>query len=92
MNVLNNTSSTSGKILDLSGEKSVEKVLGMFWDIATDNLVFKLNFNRVDKALIRGGKVPTKREILRIVMSIFDPIGFLAPPVIPAKVLLQKLW
>lgn len=78
--------------MDLNGENSVEKVLGMFWDVSTDKFIFKLNFNRVDKRLITGEMVPTKREMLRVVMSIFDPIGVMVPLVIPAKVLLQKLW
>ena len=37
-----------------------------------------------------GGK--TKRELLRTISSIFDPLGFLAPVTLAAKILMQEVW
>ena len=34
----------------------------------------------------------TKRNVLRKVATIFDPLGFVCPWVIVAKILLQELW
>jgi hypothetical protein len=51
-----------------------------------------MSFSKVDPELLARKKIPTKREVLRVVMSVFDPLGFLAPQIIPAKVLLQKIW
>ncbi|GFX11484.1 uncharacterized protein TNCV_1821671 [Trichonephila clavipes] len=34
----------------------------------------------------------TKRKILLLVSRVFDPIGFLAPVMIPPKILLQATW
>ncbi|GFY79413.1 integrase catalytic domain-containing protein [Trichonephila inaurata madagascariensis] len=34
----------------------------------------------------------TKREVLSIIASLFDPLGFLGPILTKAKLLLQKLW
>ena len=34
----------------------------------------------------------TKREVLQDLSKIFDPLGFVAPVVIRAKILMQKLW
>ena len=35
---------------------------------------------------------PTKRNILSITSSIFDPLGFLVPFIVNAKILLQEIW
>lgn len=34
----------------------------------------------------------TKRAILKIVASIFDPLGFVPPFVLTAKTFLKRLW
>ena len=34
----------------------------------------------------------TKRAILKIVASIFDPVGLVSPFVLTAKIFLQELW
>jgi len=34
----------------------------------------------------------TKRKVLAIAASIFDPLGLLSPAVIAYKMFLQKLW
>jgi len=34
----------------------------------------------------------TKREMLRVVMSLFDSLGFLARFTVRAKILLQDIW
>lgn len=65
------------KDLDLSAEMSTEKVLGMWWCTATDTFTYKIGWNRYDRALLEGHRQPTKREILRVLMSIFDPLGLI---------------
>ncbi|XP_072934974.1 uncharacterized protein [Epargyreus clarus] len=73
-----------------AGEQ-LERVLGIIWRPDTDELTFNLNLTRVPRELIEG-KTPTKREALRIVMSLFDPLGFASPVTIRAKQILQELW
>ena len=68
--------------LDLD-DLPVEKVLGVLWDAERDTLEIK----SVVKAL-----VPTKRNILSQVSTIFDPLGLVAPFVMRAKLILQQLW
>ncbi|CAK1583274.1 unnamed protein product [Parnassius mnemosyne] len=72
-------------------EEKMERVLGVVWKIHSDELTFNLNLARIPSTLLEG-KQPTKREALRIVMSLFDPLGFASPITIRAKQLLQEVW
>jgi hypothetical protein len=51
------------------GNESVIKALGLFWNPTTDKLMFCVQFNQ--------DNVFTKRSVLRIITSIYDPLGFL---------------
>lgn len=61
------------------------KILGLNWHPQTDNFTF------VSKLQLTTGKV-SKRTILSEIAQIFDPLGFISPVVIKAKMLLQELW
>ncbi|XP_017469386.1 PREDICTED: uncharacterized protein LOC108361296 [Rhagoletis zephyria] len=75
-----------------SGESDCEKVLGMHWDPNRDAFSFKLMFARIPNQVLDGSRRPTKAELLGIIMSIFDPFGFLSNITLAPKILLQKLW
>ncbi|XP_074029231.1 uncharacterized protein [Leptinotarsa decemlineata] len=68
-----------------------QRILGLKWIPSSDHLAFSLNSSRMKK-IISKGKNPTKRQILKIVMSLYDPLGLLAHYVIRAKILLQDIW
>lgn len=68
----------SSKNLNISVELGTERVLGMFWNTANDCFTFSLRFTKINEKIVSGEKRPTKREFLRILMSIFDPLGLLA--------------
>ncbi|CAB4019969.1 Hypothetical predicted protein [Paramuricea clavata] len=74
----------SGKPIFNQGE---QKVLGLRWNTATDCFLFDL------KSLVENAKncEPTKRNIVSVVSSIYDPVGFLSPITIRLKILLQEL-
>lgn len=62
-------------------------VLGLIWDKNSDTLEIdyeSMKFDETEKI--------TKRKILSIISRIFDPIGFLSPAMIQAKILLQDTW
>ncbi|XP_055527345.1 uncharacterized protein LOC129719964 [Wyeomyia smithii] len=80
------------KCLDLSSELSAEKVLGMWWNTTLDFFTFKIGWTRYDATLLKGTKRPTKREVLRILMSIYDPLGLIAHFLSYLKFLLQEIW
>ena len=71
------------KKLDLQkDELPVERALGVQWRIEGDTFGFDVNLK---------SKPPTRRGILSVVGSIFDPFGFVAPFVLTAKKILQDL-
>ena len=68
---------------DLTFDKlPTERALGVSWRIQED----LFNFDFGDMSV-----VPTRRNILSVVCSIFDPLGLAAPYILPAKILLQDL-
>lgn len=74
------------------GSLSTEKVLGMIWQPFTDTFRYELKFHQLDPDIITGERCPSKRELLSVIMSIFDPLGFLANFLISAKLLMRELW
>ncbi|XP_058827917.1 uncharacterized protein LOC131687846 [Topomyia yanbarensis] len=74
------------------GDKHVsERVLGMWWNTSTDCFTYKMS-PRYEQLLISGQRRPTKREVLRTLMMIFDPLGFIAHFLMQLKSLLQEIW
>ncbi|KAJ8377289.1 hypothetical protein AAFF_G00261380 [Aldrovandia affinis] len=71
------------KNLDLSSEAlPVERALGIQWDTETDAFTYSIKLP--DKPM-------TRRGILAVVNSIYDPLGLLALVILPAKLLLKDL-
>lgn len=68
--------------LDFNKSKQVEKPLGVQRNVATDTFGFTITIK--DRPL-------TRRGVLSTVSSIYDPLGFAAPFILPAKVILQDL-
>ncbi|XP_062714353.1 uncharacterized protein LOC134291085 [Aedes albopictus] len=69
-----------------------ERVLGMMWDPVKDVFVFSTDLRGELAAYIAGDKRPTKRMALRCIMSLFDPLGLLAPYLVHGRMLLQDVW
>ena len=70
-----------------TGEYMVGKLLGVLWDSETDTFLFN-----VDEVEREANQTPvTKRQLLRITSSIFDPLGFLSPFTVKLKILFQTL-
>jgi len=61
------------------------KALGLRWHPGADVFGYQVNFD------IKN--VPaTKRSILSVIASLYDPLGLLAPTVVKAKMIMQKIW
>ena len=68
-------------------DTSCKTVLGLTWDTTADEIVFKF-----DNLMARSSNSPlTKRKILSLSASIFDPLGMLAPVTAKLKTLFQLL-
>lgn len=65
------------------------KVLGLNWCTKTDRIF--LNIDPLYDTLNNCKKI-TKRNILKVTATIFDPVGLISPFVVRAKLLIQKLW
>ncbi|CAG9137751.1 unnamed protein product [Plutella xylostella] len=59
------------------------KVLGLTWLPTSDTFSFNYNFT---------SDCSTKRSVLKLLASIFDPIGFISPCTFLAKCIMQDLW
>lgn len=73
-------------------ENNTEKVLGMWWDVKRDNFKYCLKFNKGNVDILNGSRVPTKREVLQVLMSVYDPLGLIAHLLIYPKILMQQVW
>ncbi|XP_062557206.1 uncharacterized protein LOC134222069 [Armigeres subalbatus] len=72
--------------------KVTERVLGMLWEPNEDLFVFSVQFHQDLLPILSGEVVPTKRQVLRVVMSLFDPLGLIASFTIHGKILIQNIW
>ncbi|XP_022335109.2 uncharacterized protein LOC111131734 [Crassostrea virginica] len=70
------------KKLSLNDETLIERALGVYWFVEDDSLGFQIHLKDQPK---------TRRGILSVVSSIYDPLGIVAPFVMTAKTLLQEL-
>ena len=70
------------KNADLIGDLPAEKALGIQWNIPDDSFTFNIQVNR---------RPLTKRKMLSIISSIYDPLGLASPFVVEGRQLLQSL-
>lgn len=70
----------------------MEKILGMWWRTSTDDFTYSLKYQQNSESVWKGEKIPTKREVLKVVMSIYDPLGLLSHVLIFPRILLQNVW
>nr|XP_012215649.1 PREDICTED: uncharacterized protein LOC105668053 [Linepithema humile] len=65
-------------------ETGIQKILGLTWQPRDDFFQFTVTDDRNEST--------TKRSVLSCVAKLYDPLGWVAPVVITAKVLMQELW
>ena len=70
-------------LLDLSkDELPTERTLGVHWDMKLDCFTFLISLRE---------KAVTRRGILSVVASVYDPLGLVSPVTLQGKLLLQEL-
>ncbi|XP_036345954.1 uncharacterized protein LOC118755212 [Rhagoletis pomonella] len=89
-----NQQSTSPAREAVSMERNgiADKVLGLHWNTKEDTFGFHTQFHRVPQEVLNRVRAPAKRELLRIVMAVFDPFGMLSNFLIITKLLIQETW
>ncbi|XP_055618958.1 uncharacterized protein LOC129764157 [Toxorhynchites rutilus septentrionalis] len=87
---LGETQAATSKSL-ITTDANTERVLGLLWNPLTDELSFSTRMSDV-RSLLENRRIPTKRQVLRCVMTLFDPLGLLATFLIHGKILVQDLW
>ena len=73
----------STKDLDFNKNSGLtERALGVQWDVLADTFTYTIAYKE---------KPATRRGTLSITSSIYDPLGFVSPCILPAKAILQDL-
>ncbi|XP_065073508.1 uncharacterized protein LOC135697661 [Ochlerotatus camptorhynchus] len=97
-------SSNSSEVLERIGETSkvlqkslnldsdVERVLGMVWRPSEDVFSFEVSLKEEVRNIVKSQDAPTKRQVLRTIMSLFDPLGLVAHFSVHGKILMQRIW
>jgi hypothetical protein len=67
--------------LDLDTESFSERTLGLQWHVNQDQFVFDINLHN---------KGTTRRSILSVASSLYDPLGLVAPVTLTPKLILQR--
>lgn len=78
--------------IPFDGTLALEKVLGMFWCISSDSLIYSTQFNKGGAEVIQGIRSPTKREVLKTLASIYDPVGLISHLTVGIKLILRETW
>ncbi|XP_067045471.1 uncharacterized protein [Acropora muricata] len=73
----------SVKVLDENIVMPVERALGVSRDTNSDCFVY---------GGVKRNIADTRCKMLSLIASLFDPTGFLAPFLVRAKILLQRMW
>ena len=76
-----------GETFTQYGENESVKILGMQWFSSQDCF----SFNEVNAGSLIE-LVPTKRAVLSLIARCFDPLGFVSPFIMVAKILFQDVW
>ena len=70
--------------------KSENKVLGIKWSSSNDSLIFGVG-GVVENAIEYDGPI-TKRHMLKVTASHYDPMGILSPILVQSKCIIQEAY
>ncbi|XP_062542503.1 uncharacterized protein LOC134210471 [Armigeres subalbatus] len=90
LDCLGETNPSSSKSLTVDKEVVHERVLGVVWVPSADHFTFDQAEPQADFKGYYGA--PTKRQVLRTIMKLYDPLGFIAHFVVHGKILMQEIW
>jgi hypothetical protein len=85
LNSLPNELRESNPTTTIDMEISV-KTLDVHWNTHLDQFQFRINH------IVNPETKYTKRKVLSEISKIFDPLGWLSPVIISAKIMMQQVW
>ncbi|XP_045490597.1 uncharacterized protein LOC123690703 [Pieris rapae] len=74
--------------LDINVElksNEIVKILGLTWNRRTDEFEYSVQLPPISIPV-------TKRKVISDIARLYDPLGWIAPAIVKAKILIQKLW
>ncbi|XP_062542239.1 uncharacterized protein LOC134210212 [Armigeres subalbatus] len=92
LSLLGESAKSAIKSMNLDKQGETERVLGMVWSTTEDVFTFDTAALPNIQQLVKSSTVPTKRQVLRAVMTLFDPLGLIAHYVVHGKILMQEIW
>ena len=72
-------------LADSDSTNNYFSLLGVCYNPSEDHFSFKIKLDEFEKPI-------TKRMVVSSISKLFDPLGWLAPVIVIAKILIQKLW
>ncbi|KAJ8704743.1 hypothetical protein PYW07_011931 [Mythimna separata] len=66
-------------------ESETIKILGLTWNRRTDDFEYSVQLPSISEPV-------TKRKVISDIAKLFDPMGWISPAIIKAKIMIQKLW
>ncbi|XP_075163137.1 uncharacterized protein LOC142235765 [Haematobia irritans] len=95
-NLRNWCSNVPAVIEQLEGQQAKSqkqlKILGVFWNPPMDKIVFKISPHILENDAVCGRKYATKSQVLKILMTIYDPLGLIGNFLMYLKIILQEIW
>ena len=64
------------------GEQSIQHALGLKWDVGSDLFTFEVNI---------PSRPFTKRGVVSVVNSLFDPLGFISPIILSGRIIQRQI-
>ena len=77
--------------INVDCENTVVNVLGVNWNVTDDKLSIKSSQYVCMNECVHSHSL-TKRQVVSIVSSVFDPLGLVSPLWIKGKIFIQSLW
>ncbi|XP_052873633.1 uncharacterized protein LOC128278951 [Anopheles cruzii] len=81
----------TSQVHNLCPTPSTAKVLGMWWDMKADVFTYRRSIKH-EEELLSCRRPPTKRDVLRTLMAVYDPLGLIGHYLMYLKVVLQEIW
>ena len=76
--------------LALTGE-NYTRIPGVSWTPKSAGFLFVTDFPKIEKKLMSREKILKKREVSKVLMSFFDPLGLLTVITIQTKIMVQDI-